>query len=275
MDYGSGLIGITLNYPNLYPARPPGATKQEHPSGDRQQLQWIGTLQYLTMAEKSSPIPTLKNTMALGTWVVGLTTAIATVAIWQGVQNLVPWTRITNQEPNVEISTLVVQQIRGVSELTTTVFAMETVVPTSQERQWGNVVLGRTDLLYIGYGEVRAGIDLGQLDEDSIRYHGDKLTVTLPPPQILDQKIDVERSRIYQYDRGFLNLGPDTAPELQNLAQRQTLAKITAAACDQGILDQANERAEMAVGSLLKGTGYKEVEIKTSIPSTCKPSTPS
>jgi hypothetical protein len=59
----------------------------------------------------------------------------------------------------------------------------------------------------------------------------------------------VQRSRIYQYDWGFLNLGPDTAPELQSLAQRQTLAKITAYTCEQGILDEANERAETAVGA--------------------------
>lgn len=221
------------------------------------------------MAEKLSSFSMLKNVMVSGSWLVALTTAIATVGIWQGLQTLVPWTRITNQEPKVDIATIVVQQIRGVSELTTTVFAMETVVPTSQERQWGNVVLGRTNLLYIGYGEVRAGIDLGQLDENNIKKRGEKLIVTLPPPQILDQKIDVERSRIYQYDRGFLNLGPDTAPELQNLAQRQTLAQITAAACNQGILDQANERAKTAVGTLLRGTGYEEVEIRTSIPSSC------
>ncbi|WLT38984.1 DUF4230 domain-containing protein [Synechocystis sp. B12] len=59
----------------------------------------------------------------------------------------------------------------------------------------------------------------------------------------------MERSRIYQYDWGFLTLGPDTAPELQSLAQRKTLAKITSYACDQGILDKVNERAETAMAA--------------------------
>jgi hypothetical protein len=195
--------------------------------------------------------------------------AIAVMGIAQGLRTISPWLRIGNGEAKAEISTLVVQQIRAVSELTTTIFAMETVVPTSQKRQWGNVTLGRTDLLYIGYGEVRAGIDLAQINERSIEQKGESLIVTLPPPQILDQKIDVERSRIYHYDRGFLNLGPDTAPELQSLAQRQTLAKITAAACDQGILDQANQKAEVALASLLKGIGHQQVEIKTTSPTVC------
>ncbi|MBE9242603.1 DUF4230 domain-containing protein [Synechocystis salina] len=231
------------------------------------------------MAEKLSslqPAPKISQRLPLlGAGGIVLTMAIAVIGIGQGLRTISPWLRISNGEAKAEISTLVVQQIRAVSQLTTTIFAMETVVPTSQERQWGNFTLGRTDLLYIGYGEVRAGIDLEQLNEQNIEQRGEKLIITLPPPQILDQKIDVERSRIYQYDRGFLNLGPDTAPELQSLAQRQTLAKITAAACDQGILDRANEQAEIAVGSLLRGTGYTEVEIKTSIPGICAPSTSS
>ncbi|QUS59876.1 DUF4230 domain-containing protein [Synechocystis sp. PCC 7339] len=231
------------------------------------------------MAEKLSSLqPARKNFQwlpLLGAGGIVLTMAIAVMFIGQGLRTISPWLRIGNSEAKGEISTLVVQQIRAVSELSTTIFAMETVIPTSQERQWGNFTLGRTDLLYIGYGEVRAGIDLEQLSEQNIEQKSGKLIVTLPAPKILDQKIDVERSRIYQYDRGFLNLGPDTAPELQSLAQRQTLAKITAAACDQGILDQANEQAEIAVGGLLRGTGYTEVEIKTSIPGICAPSTSS
>ncbi|MBE9203245.1 DUF4230 domain-containing protein [Synechocystis salina LEGE 06099] len=231
------------------------------------------------MAEKLSSLqPARKNFQwlpLLGTGGIVLIMAIAVMGIGQGLRTISPWLRISNSEAKGEISTLVVQQIRAVSELTTTIFAMETVIPTSQERQWGNFTLGRTDLLYIGYGEVRAGIDLEQLSEQNIEQKSGKLIVTLPAPKILDQKIDVERSRIYQYDRGFLNLGPDTAPELQSLAQRQTLAKITTAACDQGILDQANEQAEIAVGGLLRGTGYTEVEIKTSIPGICAPSTSS
>ncbi|WP_228015253.1 DUF4230 domain-containing protein [Synechocystis salina] len=105
--------------------------------------------------------------------------AIAVMGIGQGLRTISPWLRISNGEAKGEISTLVVQQIRAVSELTTTIFAMETVVPTSQERQWGNFTLGRTDLLYIGYGEVRAGIDLAQMNERSIQQKDE--TLKSPP----------------------------------------------------------------------------------------------
>lgn len=204
---------------------------------------------------------------------VTFTLAIAAGVMWQSgwqtLRNVSQWTRIENQAPQADIATIVVEKIRPVSELTTSVFAMETVVPTSQDRQWGNVVVGRTQLLYIGYGEVRAGIDLSQITPANVQQKGDHLVVTLPAPQILDQKIDVNRSRIYDYDRGFLNLGPDTAPELQTLAQRETLSKIVNAACEQGILNEANQKAALVVQELLTHTGLKGVDVQITPPTHC------
>jgi hypothetical protein len=169
-------------------------------------------------------------------------------------------------QPEVRIPTLIVQQIRGVSELTTAAFSMEAVVPTSQERKLGNLTIGETKLLYIAYGEVEAGIDLSQLSENQVTIDQNKVKVTLPSPQILDTKIDVNRSRVYDYDRGFLNLGPDTAPRLQTLAQQKTLTKILTTACQQGILQEANQRAEIAVTQLLSTAGYQAIEVETTPP---------
>jgi hypothetical protein len=166
-------------------------------------------------------------------------------------------------EPQIDPRSLVIDQIQGVSELTTAVFAMESVVPASRDRKLGNYVIGRTTLLYIAYGEVRAGIDLSEVTSDNVRVTGNSLELRLPPPEILDSKIDVHRSRVYDYDRGFLGLGPDTAPDLQELAQRETLQRILEAACDNGVLDEANERAEVALNQFLASTGYEEVSIET------------
>lgn len=229
------------------------------------------------------PFNILRITLLLGSGALAVLLVFAFIQLWQvgwqRVQGLGSWLRVENQAPQIDLPLLVVQQIRGVSELTTTIFAMETIVPTSQDRQWGEVVLGRTQLLYIGYGEVRAGIDLSQIDTDDVKIVGDRLIVTLPAPQILDKKIDVERSQVYDYDRGFLNLGPDTAPELQTFAQRQTLDKILLSACEQGILRKANEQAEITLSSLLNQTlqhsEYATIEIETTAPQMCGQDQPS
>lgn len=182
-----------------------------------------------------------------------------------------------SSEARVDPRTLVVHQVKGASELTTAIFAMESVVPASRDRTLGNYVIGKTTLLYIAYGEVRAGVDLSELSVDDVQVDGDRLTLQLPPPEILDSKIDVTRSQVYDYDRGFLGLGPDAAPQLQELAQRETLARIVEVACDQGLLDDANDRAEVALTRLLNTVGYSDLQIETqpALPETCSTEVPS
>jgi hypothetical protein len=169
-------------------------------------------------------------------------------------------------KPQVDVRSIVVSQVRGASELTTAVFTMEAVVPTRQERKIGQYTLGATTLLYIAYGEVRAGVDLKDLKADNVTIVNDTIQLQLPPPRILDSKIDVNRSSVYDYDRGFLGLGPDTAPQLQTLAQQETLKKIKDAACRENLLAQANDRAELVVEKLLNTAGYKQVVVKTQSP---------
>lgn len=169
-------------------------------------------------------------------------------------------------KPEVDVRSLVVRQVRGASELTTAVFTMEAVVPTRQDRKLAGYTVGSTTLLYIAYGQVRAGVDLKDLKPDDVKIVNNTIHLQLPAPRILDSKIDVNRSSVYDYNRGFLGLGPDVAPQLQMLAQRETLKKIVTASCRENLLGQANERAQLVVEQLLNTAGYKAVEVKTQSP---------
>lgn len=169
-------------------------------------------------------------------------------------------------EETVDVKTVVVQQVREVSELTTAVFTMEAVVPAQSDRKIGEYTIGKTNLLYVAYGEVQAGVNLEEISTADVTTseEGKRVKLVLPPPQLLDSKIDVERSNVYDYSRGFLNLGPDRAPQLQELAQKEALVKIERAACEQDILGQASDRAELVVTQLLKSAGFEEVTVETS-----------
>ncbi len=169
-------------------------------------------------------------------------------------------------EEKADIRTVVVKQMRGASELTTAVFTMEAVVPAQSDRKLGDYTIAKTNLLYVAYGEVRAGVDLEELESADVvpSEDGTQVTVKLPAPKVLDKKIDVARSEVYDYDRGFLNLGPDRAPQLQGLAQREAVDKIEqAAVCEQDILRQASERAELVITKLLMSAGFEDVVIET------------
>ncbi|MFQ5596382.1 MAG: DUF4230 domain-containing protein [Anaerolineae bacterium] len=165
--------------------------------------------------------------------------------------------------PKIDIGPVVLHQIQGLSELATTRFGMQTVVTASKGRTLGPFEFD-TRLLYVAYGEVRAGIDLNLLGPADIVIQDDRsVTVTLPPPQILDSKIDVNRSYIYDYQQGVLS--PE-APELQTEAERQALEQIIAGACQSDILGQANQRAELAISKLLGVMNFEEIRVQTRMP---------
>ena len=170
-------------------------------------------------------------------------------------------------EETVDVRSVVVERVRTASELTTAVFTMEAVVPAKSDRKIGELTVGETNLLYIAYGEVSAGVDLGKIQPADVSTSGEETTIklVLPAPEIFnDDNIDVDRSNVYDYSRGFLNLGPDRAPELQMLAQKEAKRKIRTAACEQDILRQANDRAELVVSQLLESAGFDDVIVETS-----------
>jgi hypothetical protein len=165
--------------------------------------------------------------------------------------------------PTIDIRSVVVRQVRDASELTTSIFAMETVADASVSREILGLEVGTTRLLYIGYGEVRAGIDLSEINTEDVEVTTDTIRLRLPPPRILDSKIDVNRSRIYDYDQGFF--APE-APDLQSLAEQDALSKIIAGACENGILQEANKKAELAMTQLLSVTGYDNIVVEIQAP---------
>lgn len=204
--------------------------------------------------------------MTTGAIALGTLTVLVGVGrgnqLWQELSRFWQFT----SPAKVDVRAGALQQIRAASELTTAVFAMEAIVPTQQDRELGGVVLGTTKLLYIAYGEVRAGVDLNQIEAQNITVTGDTVQVQLPPPQVLDAKLDVNRSQVYEYNRGFLGLGPDNAPALQTLAQQQALQKIVSTACNTGLMQTARDRAQQVVTHLLSGAGYNQVSVTVEAP---------
>ena len=213
----------------------------------------------------------------------GLATAITVggVAVWRsGDRVFATFNRwlsstlvnpIQQSTPRVDVQTVVIQQIREMSELTTATFTMQAVVPTSRDTTLAGWVVGKTKLLYIAHGEVKAGVDLSQLSAKDVQVTNGSMQIQLPPPRVLDSKIDITRSQVYDYDRGLLGLGPDVAPELQSLAQQEALKQVVATACNEGLLQRASDRATLVVTQLLHATGHQQVSVTTQppTPETC------
>jgi len=212
--------------------------------------------------------------IALTSSSVTLITILGLMGMWKTATgflgNITQFFRHEITSPHIDDPYLILKQIQNVSELTTSVFVMDTIVPTSSSRKIGNWVVGETNLLYVARGEVKAGLNLDKISPDDIVIDTDKIKIKLPPVEILDEKIDVNQSQVYDYDRGFLNLGPDVAPQLQSQAQKATLVKIKESACQNKILEEANDKAVILITQLMNNAGFSTVEVTTTPSEDCQ-----
>jgi hypothetical protein len=156
----------------------------------------------------------------------------------------------------------IITHIRSASELTTVIVEAEAITKVEQEnaRILGFIPNKPTELIYKGHSDVRAGFDLTQITEDSITIQGQQVILTLPPPQILSKGLDADKSGIYDLDRPWLGeLDENTV----NTAQQETIKLIMEQVCAQGILDKANQNAEVEFARLLSALAFEEVEVIT------------
>lgn len=194
-------------------------------------------------------------------WLLSIGT-VGTMAFTLGVSK-VGAIKISNlfgffKEKPVEVisSNVVIKQIQRIQELATAEYNMETVVEIEVDH-----LVGDSHLLYIASGKVKAGINLEEISNNNIQINneGKKIIVKLPPSKIIDKKINVDMSKVYQYEGGWLS-SKNTSYQLLTKAQQTAESKIMTGACQSKILETANQKAELAVDRLLTMTGY-DVEV--------------
>jgi hypothetical protein len=151
--------------------------------------------------------------------------------------------------------------VEGIQELDrlATVRWTESVVITRESggTQLEQFLTGERVLL-VATGEVEAGVDLAEMDEDDVRVDCDRVTVDLPEPQVLSSSLDEERTRVYDRDRGLLNLGADEV--LVQEARQDAEAEVVTTAEENGILETAERNAEESIRAFVTTLGFEEVE---------------
>ena len=157
----------------------------------------------------------------------------------------------------------VIKEIKALSRLETAGYTIEKVIEAGQEGSAiYNLLVGDTILL-IANGQVIAGFDLAKLrDEDIILSEdGKTATITLPPAEILLSRLDNEKTRVYDRQRGVLTRGN---VDLESEARRVAEQEILRAACDDGILTRAAEEGKTRMGGLVRALGFEQVTVNAS-----------
>jgi len=134
-----------------------------------------------------------------------------------------------------------INNIRSLARLETIQYSAEQVV-TCQLNQEGILGYAIGDkLLFVGHGEVIAGINMEKFQPGDMSLVGDTLLVKLPPAELFVVTLNNEKS--YVYDRVTGPLAP-TNIDLETTCRQAAEEKIRSAVLEDGILMQAQANAE-------------------------------
>jgi hypothetical protein len=161
-----------------------------------------------------------------------------------------------NPTPTIRPSpSTIIRQIRSLSRLETASFTVEKVI-TAESGQDALAFLFGDRLLLVAHGQVIAGVDLEQMQDDAIIVtQDDRVIVAMPPAEVFVVTLDNEQSYVYDRETGFFGLNSELETEARQAAEEEILT----AALEGGILDMAEDNARAYLERLILGFGFREV----------------
>ncbi len=206
---------------------------------------------------------------ALLALVLIVTVAGAVVAVWSIRQVTRPLAaaertlarqirEIVHATPTVKPDPVtIVKEVRNLSRLETAAYTMEKIV-TAESRQGPLAFILGDRLILVAHGQVIAGIDLDEFDEQHVTVNQDgSVSVMLPRAEIFVTALSSEESYVFDRDTGVVGLQKDLEAEARRVAEQE----IRQAALDDGILDTAQKNAETSIRHLILTLGFQDVNV--------------
>ena len=145
-----------------------------------------------------------------------------------------------------------ITEIRSLARLETIQYSVEKVI-TAEQGQGNFSFLFGDKLLFVAHGYVIAGIDMGKIEPQHMRYEGGVLYVTLPPAEVFVATLDNDKSYVYDRETGIFTKGVN---DLETLARQTAEQEILKAAMEDGILTQAQTNAENFLFRFFAALGF-------------------
>jgi len=151
-----------------------------------------------------------------------------------------------------------VRQIRQLQRLETVNYTMDKIISGEHENPYLPKFLAGDRLLLVVHGEVIGGIDLSKLQPGDVSVHGRAISLRIPAAEIFTTRIDNAKTRVYSRDTGvFSSPDPNLESEVREAAEQQ----LRQAALQDGVLKTAEGNARATLTSMLKGLGFKQIDI--------------
>jgi Protein of unknown function (DUF4230) len=164
----------------------------------------------------------------------------------------------------------VLKAIEDLSEYRAASGHFESIVDVEKDTRLPASILGERTL-FLAVGDVDAVVDFNAVNDRSVQVSNDRrsATITLPPPRFSEARLDVDRSRVVDHERGILNdigsvVGGGGSDRELYLLGRQKLE--TAARADTGLLARAQENTRRMLEGLLTSLGFRRVTVRFESP---------
>ncbi len=148
-----------------------------------------------------------------------------------------------------------INEIRALARLETIQYSIEKVI-TAEIGQGSFSFLFGDKLLFVAHGTVIAGIDMEKIQPGDMQVINGVLTVRLPAAEVFVATLDNNKSYVYDRDTGLLTKGIN---DLETLARQSAEQEILKAALEDGILEQAQNNAELFLYKFFQSLGYAQV----------------
>jgi hypothetical protein len=160
----------------------------------------------------------------------------------------------------------VLKAIEDLSEYRAASGHFESIVDVEKDTRLPASILGERTL-FLAVGDVDAVVDFNAVDANAVRVSNDRrsATITLPPPRFSEARLDLDRSRVVDHDRGILNDigsvvgGGGSDRELYQLGRQKLDA---AARSDSGLLARARDNTTRMLEGLLRSLGFRRVTVR-------------
>jgi Protein of unknown function (DUF4230) len=205
---------------------------------------------------------TSKSSLFLGIFFGAMLTIFLAGVLWFstgfGVRHLMGMLRGEHTLINVDQPT-VVRQIQQLQRLETVSYTMDKIISGERASAYLPQFLVGDRLLLVVHGDVVAGINLGSLGPGDVLITGHTVSIHLPAAEVFSTRIDNAKTKVYSRDTGLFS-SPD--PNLESEVREEAERQLQQAALQDGILKTANDNARSTISGMLRGFGFREVDIR-------------
>lgn len=197
------------------------------------------------------------------------TAALVAAAAVAGILLLIPALNPFREETHDRSQPVLLRSLENLSEYRAASANLQVVVDVEQDTGLIPSWIKGERTLFVAAGTVDAAVDFSGLsrDPDAVRVSDDRTaaTITLPPPRLTEPRLDPDRTRVYDRDRGILDrIGDalsDRPGDEQPLYQLAGEKLAAAAAADPELRKTAERNTRAMLSGLLRGLGFERITI--------------